>query len=91
MLFYLSGKYKKKTQLDCCKFVIFCISHFENSNKKLTMKIKKNVNNSNLYLPLKNKKSGDVTIWNIINLLFIAQVYSAWAHNCMYTWDCIIL
>ena len=50
MLFYLSGKYKKKTQLDCCKFVIFCISHLENSNKK-------NVNNSNLYLPLKNKKA----------------------------------
>ena len=23
--------------------------------------------------------------------LFIAQVYSAWAHNCMNTWDCIIL
>ena len=32
-----------------------------------------------------------VTIWKIINLLFIAQVYSAWAHNCMYTWDCVIL
>ena len=37
----LSGKHKKKTQLDCCKFVIFCISHFENTNKKITMKIKK--------------------------------------------------
>ena len=33
----------------------------------------------------------NVTIWNIINPLFIAQVYSAWAHNCMYTWDCVIL
>ena len=46
-----------------------------------------------LSYPIKGKDIAvvSVTIWNIINLLFIAQVYSAWAHNCMYTWDCIIL